>query len=56
MEARFRSLEPRTGSLEEMVTSVERAYKAADRLSVDIETLEEASVRIDKMEKDATKD
>ncbi|MDR7285961.1 hypothetical protein J2X84_004821 [Pseudomonas corrugata] len=42
IETRLRELTPRTKSLEDMVSRIEKAYDAADQLPTDLETLAEA--------------
>lgn len=42
LEARLASLEPRSNTLDEMVSQIEKAYTAADQLPVDLEALREA--------------
>lgn len=42
LETRLRDLTPRTASLDEMVSRIEKAYDAADQLPTDLESLAEA--------------
>lgn len=56
MEARLREIEPRTGTLAEMVERIEKAYEAADQLPADLESLTEARQKIAELERAAAKD
>ncbi|KEZ00376.1 hypothetical protein EWH08_08375 [Sphingobium indicum] len=56
MEARLRDLEPRTGSLGEMVDQIENAYDAADRLPETMESLAEYRQKISDIERAVSKD
>lgn len=49
LEARLASLEPRSNTLDEMVSRIEKAYTAADQLPVDLEALQEARDTIAKL-------
>ncbi|WP_297115181.1 hypothetical protein [uncultured Enterobacter sp.] len=46
LEARIKDLEPRTNSLNTMVSRIEEAYNAADQLPTDLESLNEARIKI----------
>lgn len=46
IETRLKALTPRTKSLEDMVSRIERAYDAADQLPTDLETLAEAQSNV----------
>ncbi len=46
LESRLNGLEPRTGSLDDMVARIESAYVAADKLPADLEDLAEAKEKI----------
>lgn len=46
IETRLRELTPRTKSLEDMVSRIEKAYDAADQLPTDLETLTEAQTSV----------
>ena len=46
IETRLRELTPRTKSLEDMVSRIEKAYDAADQLPTDLETLAEAQTSV----------
>lgn len=56
MEAALKGLEPRTGSIVEMVHRIEQAYNAADQLPTDLESLAEAREQLGKLLRDATQD
>jgi hypothetical protein len=56
MEARLRDLEPRTTSLTTMVSRIENAHDAADRLPTDLASLAEARETLQGLVRDATKD
>lgn len=49
LEARLASLEPRSNTLDEMVSRIEKAHTAADQLPVDLEALREARDTIGKL-------
>ncbi len=49
IETRLRELTPRTKSLEDMVSRIEKAYDAADQLPTDLETLAEAQGNVSEL-------
>lgn len=55
MEARLKDLEPRTTGLVTMVSRIEAAHDAADRLPTDLESLAEAREKLERLARDATK-
>lgn len=46
IETRLRDLDPRTATLETMVSRIEKAHDAADQLPTDLESLEESQKRV----------
>ena len=56
MEARINALEPRTGTLSNMVERIERASTAADQLPADLEALHEARSKIAELAESASRD
>lgn len=56
IEARLKDLEPRTTSIAEMVGRIEKAYEAADKLPIDLESLSEARQEIESLVGAADKD
>lgn len=56
MEARLKELEPRTVTLQTMVSRIENAHDAADQLPADLASLAEARDKLDGLLRDATKD
>ncbi|MCH7420703.1 hypothetical protein [Pseudomonas mosselii] len=56
LETRLRDLTPRTASLDEMVSRIEKAYDAADQLPTDLESLAEAQGSVGELVSQAVTD